>query len=85
MEECSACAQRYIDWEVAGRLDLLLDAMLASDVESPPGISKPRVRRDARRRPPEAAIGRMALSRATVVETTTTSKALFAKTGDALG
>ena len=33
MEECSACAEHYIDWEVAGRLDLLLDAMLASDME----------------------------------------------------
>ncbi len=33
MEECSACAARYLDWDVAGRLDQLLDAMLASDVE----------------------------------------------------
>jgi hypothetical protein len=33
MEECSACGERYLDWEVAGRLDELLNTMLASDVE----------------------------------------------------
>lgn len=33
MEECSACAERYLAWDVAGRLDDLLNAMLASDVE----------------------------------------------------
>ena len=33
MEECSACGERYLDWQVAGRLDELLNTMLASDVE----------------------------------------------------
>ena len=33
MEECPACAERYLDWEVAEKLDTLLDAMLAGDVE----------------------------------------------------
>ncbi len=33
MEECPACAERYLAWEVAEKLDALLDAMLAGDVE----------------------------------------------------
>lgn len=33
MEECPACAERYMTWEVAEKLDGLLDAMLAGDVE----------------------------------------------------
>ena len=33
MEECSACAERYLAWEVAEKLDRLFDAMLSGDVE----------------------------------------------------
>ena len=33
MEECPACAERWLEWDVAKRLDSLLDAMLAGDVE----------------------------------------------------
>lgn len=33
MEECPACAERYMDWEVAAKLDALLDSMLSGDVE----------------------------------------------------
>jgi YgiT-type zinc finger domain-containing protein len=33
MEECPACAERWLAWNVAKRLDVLLDEMLASDVE----------------------------------------------------
>ncbi len=33
MEECPACAERYLAWEVAEKLDALLDAMLTGDVE----------------------------------------------------
>ena len=33
MEECSSCAERYLEWEVVDKLDRLLDAMLASDAE----------------------------------------------------
>ena len=33
MEECPACAERYLAWEVAEKLDALLDAMLSGDVE----------------------------------------------------
>jgi YgiT-type zinc finger domain-containing protein len=33
MEECPACAERYLSWEVAEKLDALLDAMLSGDVE----------------------------------------------------
>jgi hypothetical protein len=33
MEECPACGDRWLDWETARRLDGLLNAMLASDVE----------------------------------------------------
>lgn len=33
MEECPACGDRWLAWEVAGRLDELLNAMLSGDVE----------------------------------------------------
>jgi hypothetical protein len=33
MEECLACGERYLAWEVAEKLDALLDAMLTGDVE----------------------------------------------------
>jgi len=33
MEECPACAERSLAWEVAEKLDELLDAMLTGDVE----------------------------------------------------
>ena len=33
MEECPACAERYMAWDVAEGLDALLDAMLAGDIE----------------------------------------------------
>lgn len=33
MEECPACAERWLEWDVAKRLDELLNAMLAGDVE----------------------------------------------------
>ncbi|MCA1696814.1 MAG: YgiT-type zinc finger protein [Actinobacteria bacterium] len=33
MEECPACGERYITWDVAEKLDALLNAMLAGDVE----------------------------------------------------
>jgi YgiT-type zinc finger domain-containing protein len=33
MEECPACGERWIDWEIAPRLDEMLTAMLASDLE----------------------------------------------------
>lgn len=33
MEECEACGERWLDWDVAARLDELLNAMLAGDVE----------------------------------------------------
>ncbi|MGH9052683.1 MAG: YgiT-type zinc finger protein [Acidimicrobiia bacterium] len=33
MEECPACGDRWLAWEVAGRLDELLKAMLSGDVE----------------------------------------------------
>ena len=33
MEECPACAERYLTWEVAEKLDALFDAMLSADVE----------------------------------------------------
>ncbi len=33
MEECRACAERYVAWEVAERLDVLFEAMLSGDVE----------------------------------------------------
>lgn len=33
MQECSACGERWLDWDVARRLDELLNAMLAGDVE----------------------------------------------------
>jgi hypothetical protein len=33
MEECPACRDRWLAWDVARRLDELLDEMLAGDVE----------------------------------------------------
>lgn len=33
MEECPACGERWISWEVARRLDDLLRSMLSADVE----------------------------------------------------
>lgn len=33
MEECPACGERYLDWEVARRLDDVLTSMLSADVE----------------------------------------------------
>ncbi len=33
MQECPACGERWLDWEVARRLDVMLNAMLAGDVE----------------------------------------------------
>jgi YgiT-type zinc finger domain-containing protein len=33
MEECPACGERWLAWDVAARLDELLTAMLAGDVE----------------------------------------------------
>jgi YgiT-type zinc finger domain-containing protein len=33
MEECPACGERWLDWDVARRLDALLTAMLAGDAE----------------------------------------------------
>jgi hypothetical protein len=33
MEECPACGDRWLRWEVAARLDELLTDMLASDNE----------------------------------------------------
>ena len=33
MEECPACGQRWLDFDVARRLDELITAMLVSDAE----------------------------------------------------
>lgn len=33
MEECAACAGRWLRWDVARRLDVLFNAILATDVE----------------------------------------------------
>jgi YgiT-type zinc finger domain-containing protein len=33
MQECPACGERWLDWEVARRLDVMLNAMLAGNVE----------------------------------------------------
>ena len=33
MEECPNCGDRWLAWEVAGRLDELLSGMLSGDVE----------------------------------------------------
>jgi YgiT-type zinc finger domain-containing protein len=33
MEECEACGDRWLDWDVARRLDDLLSQILATDVE----------------------------------------------------
>lgn len=45
MQECPACGDRWLTWDVASRLDELLTAMLTSDVEvatrhfGPPDVS----------------------------------------------
>lgn len=33
MEECPACGERYLDWDVARRLDEMFTSMLAGDIE----------------------------------------------------
>lgn len=33
MEECPACGERWLDWDLARRLDEMLTDMLAGDVE----------------------------------------------------
>ena len=33
MEECPACGERWLGWDVARRLDDLLNSMLSGDVE----------------------------------------------------
>jgi YgiT-type zinc finger domain-containing protein len=33
MEECPACGDRWLRWEVAARLDAMLTEMLAGDIE----------------------------------------------------
>lgn len=33
MEQCPACGERWLAWDVARRLDEMLSGMLASDVE----------------------------------------------------
>jgi YgiT-type zinc finger domain-containing protein len=33
MQECPACGERWLDWEVTRRLDVMLNAMLTGDVE----------------------------------------------------
>jgi YgiT-type zinc finger domain-containing protein len=33
MEECPACGERWLSWDVAHRLDEMLTAMLAGDLE----------------------------------------------------
>lgn len=33
MEECPACGERWLAWDVAARLDEVLTAMLSGDVE----------------------------------------------------
>lgn len=33
MEECPSCGDRWLAWDVTGRLDELLNAMLSGDVE----------------------------------------------------
>jgi YgiT-type zinc finger domain-containing protein len=33
MQECPACGERWLDWDVARRLDSLLNGMLTGDVE----------------------------------------------------
>ena len=33
MEECPACGDRWLRWEIAARLDEMFSEMLASDVE----------------------------------------------------
>jgi YgiT-type zinc finger domain-containing protein len=41
MEECPACADRWLAWDVAKRLDELLRTMLASDAEIATGHFAP--------------------------------------------
>lgn len=33
MQECPACGERWLDWDIARRLDERLNAMLTGDVE----------------------------------------------------
>ena len=33
MEECPSCGDRWLSWEMAGRLDEMFTAMLENDVE----------------------------------------------------
>lgn len=33
MEECVGCGERWLRWDVATRLQELVDAMLAADIE----------------------------------------------------
>jgi hypothetical protein len=33
MEGCPSCGDRWLSWEIAGRLDEMFTSMLASDVE----------------------------------------------------
>lgn len=33
MEECPACAERYLAWDVAEKLDALFESMLSGDFE----------------------------------------------------
>ena len=33
MEECPACAERYLAWGVAEKLDALFESMLSGDIE----------------------------------------------------
>ena len=33
MEECPACGERWLAWDVAERLDEMLNSMLAGDIE----------------------------------------------------
>jgi hypothetical protein len=33
MEECEGCGERWLPWDIAGRLDELVTAILAVDVE----------------------------------------------------
>ncbi len=33
MQECPACGERWLDWEVACRLDVMLNTMLTGDIE----------------------------------------------------
>jgi YgiT-type zinc finger domain-containing protein len=45
MQECPACGERWLDWEVARRLDVMLNAMLAETSRWRPGpTTKPTFR-----------------------------------------